>query len=220
MIKEGKDQDSGIRRRSIVDSERIPNAAIFLKRTAIEFLQILFSSRAPGSYHWDQDETKREIQIADVHSVDLTAVNQRPAIVAVRGPVSWHGTGLGGNSVEGRDMKTGATTFSDLLTGSVAFSCISREGIEAEQIGHLLFNSFKFFRPILQKYGYFSIKSLNIGGESLVEQEGSDDKTTLVPVYVSALIQDRWTLSEEVGRELEKVITETMFTVGRKEEPL
>lgn len=211
MVKEGQDMAKGIPRRTIASGEKIPNVAIFLKRTAIEFLKILFSTRKPGDYHWDPDETKREIQIADVHAVDLSLVNSRPAIVAVRGPLSWQGMGLGGGSVEGRDMMKGDFVFNDLLTGSVAFSCISREGIEAEQIGHLVFNSFKFFRPVLQKYGYFSIKSLNIGGESLVEQEGADDKTTVVPVYVTALIQDRWRLQEEVGRQLKDIVIETLF---------
>lgn len=197
-------------RRSIEEAEKIPNAAIFLKRTALEFLQIIFSTRSPGELHYDPDDTKTDIQIADVHAVDLDAAAVRPMIVAVRGPLSWQGTGLGGNSVEGRDMRTGSYTFSDMLTGSVAFSCISREGIEAEQIGHLVFNSFKFFRPVLQKYGFFSIKSLNIGAEALVEQEGADDKTTVVPVYVTAMIQDRWRLSETAGRTLQDIIIEIM----------
>lgn len=210
---DGQDTDDiGIRRRSIQADAKIPNAAIFLRRTALEFLQIIFSQRAPGSLHYDPDDTQTEIQISDVHAVSLEAINLRPAIVGVRGPLSWQGQGLGGGAVESRSMMTGNQTFSDLLTGSVAFSCISREGLEAEQIGHIVFNSFKFFRPILQQYGYFTIKSLNIGAEQLIEQEGADDKTTLVPVIITAQIQDRWTLQSNVERKLRKIIIETMFT--------
>ena len=211
MLSEGKDSGSGIRRSTIAGGDRIPNVAIFLKRTALEFLQIIFSQRAAGSLHYDQDDTKTEIEIADVHAVDLTAVGKRPAIIAVRGPLSWQGVGLGGGAVESRDMKTGSHGFNDLLTGSVALSCISREGIEAEQIAHLVFNSFKFFRPVLQKYGFFSIKSLNIGAESLVEQEGADDKTYVVPVYISALIQDRWILEDRAAKTLEGIIVGGLF---------
>lgn len=207
-----EDPNTRINRRSIESGERIPNAAIFLKRTAIEFLQVLFSQRAPGSFHYDEDDTKSEIIITDMHSVDLTAVSARPAIVAARGPLDWRGTSLG--AVESRDIPTGDYTFKELLAGSVAFSCISREGIEAEQIGHLVFNSFKYFRPVLQKYGFFQIKSLNIGAETLIEQEGVDDKTTVVPVYVSALIEDRWHLSDKAARKLEKIIVTSVFDVG------
>jgi hypothetical protein len=209
-IFEGEASNLGIRRNSIATNKRIPNIAIFLRRTTLEFLQIIFGSRAEGSLHYDPDDTKTEIQIADVHSIDLSAINVRPAIIASRGPLSWQPVGLG--DIEGREMRTGKYTLSGLLTGSVAFSCISREGIEAEQIGHLVFNSFKYFRPVLQKYGFFAIKSLNIGAETLVEQEGLDDKTTLVPVFVTAMIQDRWVLSDTAARKLESIVIETLFT--------
>lgn len=212
-ILDGRDVgDFGIPRKSIETGDKIPNVAVFLRRTALEFLQIIFSQRAPGSLHYDPDDTQTEIQISDVHAVALETVGLRPAIVAIRGPLTWQGMGLGGGAMETRSMTTGNQTFNDMLTGSVAFSCISREGIEAEQIGHIVFNSFKFFRPILQKYGYLTIKSLNIGAEQLVEQEGQDDRTTIVPVFVTAQIQDRWTLESNIERKLRKIIVETMFT--------
>lgn len=203
---------SGLRKDSIQTKQHIPNVAIFLKRTTIEFLQILFSQRESGYFKYEADDTKTEIQISDQHAVDLEAVHVRPAIVAVRGPLSWQGLGLGGNAVEKRQITTGNYTMNDLLTGSVAFSCISREGTEAEQLAHLVFNSFKFFRPVLQKQGFFTIKSLNIGGESLVVQEGDNDDLYVVPVFVTAQIQDRWTLSNDAARKLEQVIIEVMTT--------
>lgn len=211
-VTEGPDTpNAGIPRRSIASGEKIPNAAVFLKRTALEFLQILFSQRAQGSFHYDEDDTKTEVAITDYHAVDLKTVGVRPSIVAVRGPLNLQPGALG--SVEHREIRTGKYTFSDLLTGSVALSCISREGIEAEQLAHIVFNSFKYFRPILQRYGYFSIKGLNIGGETLVEQEGADDRTTVVPVYITALIQDRWTLDETAARKLERIVIENLFDV-------
>jgi len=205
----GSAQPAGIPRRSIEKAEQIPNVAVFLKRTGLEFLQLIFKQRSAGCFKYDHDDTKTEIQISDVHAVDLTAVGTRPAIIAVRGPLSWQGLGLGGGAVESRSIRNGNYIFNDLLTGSVAFSCFSREGIEAEQLGHLVFNSFKFFRPTLQKYGFYTIKSLNIGAEALIEQEGSDDKLTVVPVYITAQIQDRWVLSEKATRKLENVIIST-----------
>lgn len=206
----GAEQRTGLRKSSIQTSQHIPNVAIFLKRTTIEFLQVLFSLREKGHFRYEEDDTKTDIQISDQHAVDLESVHVRPAIVAVRGPLSWQGLGLGGNAVEKRSMTTGNYTFSDLLTGSVAFSCISREGTEAEQLAHLVFNSFKFFRPVLQKQGFFTIKSLNIGGESLVVQEGDNDDLYVVPVFVTAQIQDRWILEDTAARKLEDIIIEQM----------
>jgi hypothetical protein len=195
-----------IPRTGIADKREIPNCAIFIKRTAIEFLQAVFSLRAPGELHFDPDESKTEIFIADQHTTNLNAVEVNPAIIAVRGPLSWLPTGLGGGSVESQSRTTGNTTFNDLLSGSIAFSCLSREGIEAENMAHLVFNSFKFFQPVLRQYGYFSIKSMNVGAEALIEQEGTDDKLYLVPVYVSVQVQDRWTLSENTARKLRQII--------------
>jgi hypothetical protein len=207
----GSAEPAGIPRKSIEGAEQIPNVAVFLKRTGLEFLQLIFASRAQGHFRFDHDDSKTEIQISDIHAVDITSVGVKPSIVAVRGPLTWQGLGLGGGAVETRNVKTGKITFNDLLTGSVAFSCFSREGIEAEQIAHLVFNSFKFFRPTLQKYGFFTIKSLNVGAEALVESEGSDDKLVVVPVYVTAQIQDRWSLDEKASRRLERVIASASF---------
>lgn len=206
----GKDTGFGIRRQSIAEGELIPNVAIFLKRTALEFMQVIFSQREPGSFHYDQDDELSQIIIADVHAVDLKTVGSRPAIVAVRGPLSWTGTGLGGSSLEQRKVATGKYTFNDILTGSLAISCISREGVEAEQIGHIVFNSFKWFQPVLRKYGFLSIKSLNIGAEQLIEAEGADDKTYIVPVYITAQIQDRWTLDTTAERNLQKIVIQSL----------
>lgn len=197
---------------TIAEKKELPNVAIFLKRTALEFLQAIFSAREVGSFKYSPEDAKTEIFIGDQHNTNVDAVEVNPAIIAVRGPMSWMGGGLGGGSVESQSITTGSITFNDLITGSVAFSCLAREGYEAEQVAHIVFNSFKFFRPILQKYGYFTIKSLNIGGESLIEQEGSDDRLYMVPVYVTAQMQDRWTLSEETTRKLRKVIIETLTT--------
>jgi hypothetical protein len=108
-------------------------------------------------------------------------------------------------------MTTGDTTFTDLLTGSVAFSIISREGIEAEQIAHIVFNSFKFFRTVLAKYGFFTIKSLNMGASSLVVQEGDNDDLNLIPVYIQADVQDRWVLSDDAAKKLKKIVIEQLF---------
>jgi len=210
MITEGpEDPNAAIPRKTIADGKKVPNVSIFLKRTCIEFLQILFSQRA--DYCYDSDDTQTKIQITDAHSLDLSSINIRPAIVVVRGPLEWRGLGLGQGAMEGRNMKTGDTWFNDLLVGSAAVSVFSREGIEAEQIAHIVFNSFKFFRPVLQRYGFFSIKSLSMGGESLIEQSGSNDETYVVPIHISAMIQDRWLLSDKAARTLNDIIIQSLF---------
>jgi hypothetical protein len=209
-ITEGSDATSSLPK-STFKGDRIPNSAIFLKRTAIEFLQILFGTRARGAYHYDPDDTKTDIQISDINAADLTAINLRPAIIVARGPMNWQGLGLGNSGMESKNMQSGDTTYNDLLVGSLSISCMSREGIEAEQIAHLVFNSFKFFTPTLRKRGFFTIRSLNIGGESLVEQEGASDETYIVPIFVTAQVQERWTLSQDAARRLEDILVSSLL---------
>lgn len=203
MITEGDARR--LEKQSIATGQRIPNTAIFLKRTALEFLQIIFSLRE--DYCYDPDDTITGIQISDSYAADLESVNVRPAIVVTRGPISYRNLGLGGSAVSFRNTKTGSYEYTDLLTGSLSFSVFSREGIEAEQIAHLVFSSFKFFRPDLQKYGFFSIENLNMGGASLIEQEGADDVTYVVPVSMTASVVDKAINEEIVGRTLKKVVT-------------
>jgi len=195
-------------KQTIATRQRIPNTAIFLKRTAIEFLQIVFSLRE--DYRYDPDDTITGIQIADSYAADLTSVNVRPAIIATRGPISYRNLGLGGGAVSFRNMKTGSHEYTDLITGSLSFNIFSREGIEAEQLAHLVFSSFKFFRPDLQKYGYFTIQNLSMGGASLIEQEGADDVTYAVPVSMTASVVDKAVNEEIVGRTLKKVVTQVI----------
>lgn len=207
---EGDSRGKPLARKPIVGSQEIPNVAVFLKRTTIEFLQVIFSTREKGSFQYNSDDSLTDIQISDQHAVDLEAVHVRPAIVVVRGPLSSQNIGLGGNNFESKDVRTGKTTLNDILTGSVAISCLSREGTDAEQTAHLVFNSFKMFAQVLRQYGFFSIKAMSIGGESIIVQEGDNDDLYVVPVYITAQIQDRWVLNPEVEIKLRNLIIETI----------
>lgn len=208
MVTDNKDLNEAIPRKSIRRGDRVPEAAIFIKRTAIEFLQVLFSTRSSGNFKWDSDSTISEIQISDQYAVNLTDVNKRPMIIAIRGPISGQNFGLGGNNIESIHLPTNTTVLNNILNGSVALNCISREGIEAERLAQLVFNSFRYFSLELRKYGFFTINSINIGAESLIESSGSEEETTLVPVYINASVQERYALEETASRKLRQIVIE------------
>lgn len=209
----GIDQSKSMPRKSIKKGQHIPDLAIFIKRTAIEFLQTIYSTRAEGSMKWRENIEESEIQISDVNAVNLSQIGKRPAIIVVRGQISAQGMGLGGSAFEGMKMTTGQTAFNDLMHGSLALNCISREGIEAEQIAGMVFNLFKFFAPELRKLGYYSIKGMSIGAESLIRSTGVEDELTLVPVFVQVQVQERFGMEESVARALRQIIIETFQEV-------
>ena len=187
--------------------EMTPNIAVFAKRASLLFLQELFASRKVGCFKYDQDDTKTEIQISDQHTVNLETIHVKPAIVAVRGPMSASNLGLGSSGIERHDLMSGDKVYNDMISGSVAFSCYAREGVEAENIAYLVFNSFKYFKSILRKEGFFSVQGVNIGSESLIES-GAEDELYMVPVYVTLQIQDRWKLTDTAARKLRAIIIE------------
>ena len=52
-----------------------------------------------------------------------------------------------------------------------------------------------------------------MGGEALVDSEGTNDKTYVVPIYVTAQIQDRWTLENTAAKRLQKIVIESLQIV-------
>jgi hypothetical protein len=192
--------------------ERVPNSAIFMVRTVIEFLQILFSTRQEGSLRWHREDPKSEIAIRSINATDLTTFNARPMILVQRGPISYMNMGLGQSGVETINPRDRTVIYNDVISGSISLSCISREGIEAENIAYLAASALRYFSPSLRKQGFLQIKGLNIGSEVIVDQEGAQDSTYLVPVLLSCMVEERIALERNVDRLLEKLVVESGFS--------
>lgn len=195
-------------RRSIDnDSEIIESVPTFLKNTSLRFLQIVYSQRAKGELqylHGDEDGT--EIRIADQNSYQQDSNDLKPAIVAVRGSIQWGNTVIG--SAQETNFRTGSQTHTDLLNGSIGFGCLSRVGLEAESIASDVFNLFKSFKTTLMKYGFFTVRSMSIGPEQLIEAPG-EPTLTMVSVLIQCQVQDRWILEPKTAAELRKVVLST-----------
>jgi hypothetical protein len=112
-----------------------------------------------------------------------------------------------GMGMQSTDVRTGTKEYSDLLTGSVGFSCLSKVGLEAEAIASEVFNLFKFFKPTLMKHGFFTIKSMSLSPEQLIEAPGEPD-LFLVSVLLTCQVQDRWVLEPKAAAELRRLIIE------------
>jgi hypothetical protein len=193
--------------------ERVPNPAIFMVRTVIEFLRILFATRPPGDLRWSKDESQSDIAIRSINAVDLQSINTRPCILVQRGPISYMNMGLGQSGIEGISTRNRSVTYNDVTSGSLSISCISRESVEAENIAYLVSSAFRYLGPALRKKGFLQIKALNIGQDVLIDQEGSQDTTYLVPVMVSCMIEERIVLEKNADRLLEQIVVESLSQI-------
>ena len=184
----------------------------FMKNTALRFLQLVYMEREKGCLRYvEGDEEATEIKIADQHAFQLEASESKPAIIAVRGGLGWQGVGMN-EGMQEMDRITGSRTSTDLINGTVGFSCLSRVGLEAEQIASDVFHLFKFFRPTLRKLGFFTIKSMNIGPEQMVDVQG-EPKLFLVSVLMQCQVQDRWILEPKSAAELKRVVVQGLTSV-------
>ncbi len=188
----------------------------WLKRTALQFLQIVYSQRAEGRLRYDPDEERTEIKIADQYAFQLEADDTRPAIIGVRGSLNWNHVGMN-MGVQESNMRTEQKAMTGLITGSIGFTCISRVGIEAEAIASDVFNLFKFFQPTLMKYGFFTVKSMSVGSEQLVDAP-AEPNLFAVSVLMQCQVQDRWLLEPKTAVELRKVVIKTLTEINGDEE--
>ena len=176
-----------------------------IKGHALEFLQSLFSSEenVGPTLLWNPDQEKGFITIVDKYVFNLDQVSTRPAIVANRGPQNW-GKISGFRQFQGENMRTGERTYLDLVRGTITLSCFSREGLVAEEIAGIVFESFQTFRDVLRKLhprgrlmpqhlGFFRVESMQMGEEALVKSDSKPD-LSVVPVAVAATVQRRWSL--------------------------
>jgi hypothetical protein len=118
-------------------------------RGLIRFLKGLFKSQNPGNYQWTEDPVQSEIFITDQSPVNLEVNEKRPAIVTIRGPAAWANLGLGQTVMV--DMTTGRKDKQDLISCSMTFACLSREGVEAQRLAWIIFSHLPLFKSLINR---------------------------------------------------------------------
>lgn len=183
-----------------------------MENSILSFYQALFSTFpkgvSPSVFHYDDSPELTEIEIEGRNTDNLKNVNKRPKIVVSRGPVAWEGRGRGGgNFVGSKNLSREIQTFADIDAGTIGVSCFSQEGLEADRIATICYNSVKMFRTVLQTAGFLSIHAAQVGQRGLIK---SDAKTGLfvVPVVIQTEITKNWRISQVDPVKLRKVIVQ------------
>lgn len=120
-------------------------------RAWLRWLQGLFGSRPVGHYHWEQNMDETEVVITDQMPEHIEPNSRRPIVTTARGPVSW--AGMSSNQVRDQDILGQHKVFSDIVVSSMTISIIAREGLEAQNLGYMLFRMIPVFKPQLLRLG-------------------------------------------------------------------
>lgn len=180
------------------------------KDILLRFLQDLFFQMPAGDgcFHFEAgqhpgstDEENTEIIISDAGSVNTDSVEKRPAILISRGPFAWGNTSLDQLLKKEPGVSSFRRVHTDLLSGSFVLNCVSRAGLEAEEVALIVARAIRIYRRQLQKAGFFHIGTLvQVGSETpagaLVSGDSAEDFIN-VPVSFPVFYQDSWIVDKD-----------------------
>ena len=197
------------------------------KDILLRFLQDIFHQMPPGDgcYHFQPgqevgstDSENTEIIITDSGAVNTDSVEKRPAIIVSRGPFAWGNTSLDHLLHASNQAGGPHRVHTDLLSGSFVINCLSRAGLEAEEVALIVSKAIRIYRRELQKAGFFHIGTLiQVGSETpagaLVSGD-SDEDFINVPVSFPVYYQESWTV--ELEAQVLAAIQTTLQFVARQ----
>lgn len=120
-------------------------------RVYLIFTQGLFKQMPSGSWKWSDDEKLSEITITDQAPFPRDRLEQRPAIITMRGQAQFANMSL--DNVRNVDWKTGAKERTDLVACTMSMVCVAKLDTESQKIAWLLMRHLRTFKSMLQKYG-------------------------------------------------------------------
>lgn len=174
-------------------------------RVYLLFLQGLFNQfpYGQGCFHWSNSDDDTEIAITDQAPIPRDRIEQRPAIVTMRGPAQFANITL--DQLKELDFKTGQRKHTDLMACTMSINCIAKNGIEAQRIGWIVMRHIRVFKRLLQRQGGFHQvgEQLSVGPESppgaLVSPE-PDPSTVKVTVHSPFFFQWNETITPTNAR--------------------
>jgi hypothetical protein len=125
----------------------------YLTRVYLIFTQGLFKQMPTGSWKWSDDEKLTEIAITDQAPYPRDRLEQRPAIITMRGQLQYGNLSL--DKMRDVDWKTGKKTRTDLCACTMSLVCLAKLDTEAQKIAWILMRHLRTFKEMLQKYGRF-----------------------------------------------------------------
>lgn len=176
-----------------------------VKDDILKFLQDFFeqeelysnpnTGEMENRFLWNFDHTITKIMITDQYPENLEANEKRPWIMVARGPIQW--AKISNDQFLSYNLRNGSRFYTDLLTTGFKINCFSRNGLEAEFLATIVFQSIQFFAQRLRGESHiFDVSSVSIGQEDIVKNDSKID-LTVVPVNIAMTIQDKWKVQQD-----------------------
>ena len=168
------------------------NTSRFMENVIMEFLRAVFMTFPDEDLRWSPDAETSRIVIEGRSTDNTRDIDTRPKIVVMRGTVGWQNRGIG-NFVGSANLSQFRQTFADVEDGTVGVSCFSREDLESDTIAQIVYNAIKMSRTVLQRLGFLTIRSAQLGQRGLIK---SDSRPELWVTPVVAMVQTtkNWTV--------------------------
>jgi hypothetical protein len=168
-----------------------------VKNRLLEFLRFIFSNSERFKYN--DDELVSKISLSDVFP-KKEDYEKKPAIVVRRENLMATNRGIG-HFKGWTYSKNFGSRYQDLFRSQCVIECYSKEGLEAEKLANIVFQSFLYFRNKLREVGrVHDILVANIGPE-IPQRVSSEITLSMVPVQLSFEFTESWTV-EEIGTHL------------------
>ncbi len=193
---------------SVTERVSIPQKSTFnyslkVKHIFLTFLQEFCSFQNPTSLlYWNPAERdKSNVMIMDSYVHDLEAmVNQKPLIVLKRGAIyvsqgsmydnmmKFEMRDMGQKSRSGQPVQQELEYNTFMFSGSIDWHCISRQGLEAEELASNVAVLHQVYKQVLREKGLYDVKSVQVGEETMIEGD-VETEMVMVPVSISYEMQ-------------------------------
>lgn len=164
-----------------------------MKDSILHFLQTVFATPElfgdqPNIFQYSDDERISRIMIADSNTENIQSINDKPAILVNRGPITAQTMSMGDRTTE--TFLGGIEHRELLLHSNIEVQCYSREGLEAETLAVVVFKIIRYLNQDIQKnYSIFDIEARAVGSEQPIIRE-STSNLVMVPVSVAIAVPD------------------------------
>lgn len=105
----------------------------YVVRVFIAFLQSIYEAAPVGCFHWRPQLEETELVITEENPIRLDAIEQKPAISVVLGPVKFNGSSL--DDLVTVKAQNAQEVHTDLLPGTMSLNHVSRVPQEARFLG-------------------------------------------------------------------------------------